>query len=69
MPIHREQDKSADLFTVMNVIQENLIRGGARVLVEQDGKRKDKAVRRVNSMVTQTEINTMLWELASQKVA
>ena len=69
MPIYREEDKANDLFTVMNVVQENLIRGGARVILEQDGKRKDKAVRRVNSMLTQTEINTMLWDLASQKVA
>lgn len=69
MPVHREEDKATDLFTVMNVVQENLIRGGARVLVEQDGKRKDKAVRRVNSLIAQTEINTMLWDLAQQKVA
>jgi len=69
MPVHRAEDKANDLFTVMNVVQENLIRGGARVILEQDGKRKDKAVRRVNSMITQTEINTMLWDLAAQKVA
>lgn len=69
MPIHRNEDTATDLFTVMNVVQENLIRGGARVILEQDGKRKDKAVRRVNSMVTQTEINTMLWDLAEKKVA
>jgi hypothetical protein len=69
MPVHRNEDTATDLFTVMNVVQENLIRGGARVIVEQDGKRKDKAIRRVNSLVSQTEINTMLWDLASQKVA
>ena len=69
MPVHREEDKATDLFTVMNVVQENLIRGGARVLVEQDGKRKDKAIRKVNSLISQTEINTMLWNLAEQKVA
>jgi hypothetical protein len=69
MPVHRKEDDATDLFTVMNVIQENLIRGGARVLVEQDGKRKDMAIRRVNSLITQTEINTMLWDLAEQKVA
>jgi hypothetical protein len=70
IPVHRDDDRAADLFTVMNVIQENLIRGGARVLIETaDGKKKDKAVRRVNSLVAQTDINTMLWELASQKAA
>jgi len=69
MPIYRTEDQATDLFTVMNVVQENLIRGGARVLVEQDGKRKDKAIRKVNSLVSQTDINTMLWNLAEQRVA
>lgn len=69
LPINRDEDKAQDLFTVMNVIQENLIRGGARVIIEQDGKRKDRAIRRVNSLVSQTDINTMLWNLAEQRVA
>lgn len=69
MPVHRSEDVSNDLFTVMNVIQENLIRGGARVVLESDGKVKDKAVRRVNSLNTQTEINTMLWNMAEALVA
>jgi len=69
MPTHRPEDNSLDLFTVLNVVQENLIRGGARVTVEQNGTTKNKAVRRVNSMISQTEINTMLWNLAEQKVA
>lgn len=69
VPSHRSEDTAQDLFTVMNVIQENLIRGGARVIIEQDGKRKDKAIRRVNSLTTQTEINTMLWDMAEARVA
>lgn len=68
VPVQREEDKANDLFTVMNVVQEALIRGGARVLVEQDGKRKDKAIRRVNGLTTQTEINTMLWNLAEESL-
>lgn len=70
MPIYRSEDRKLDLFTVMNVVQENLIRGGARVLIQdENGNRKDRAVRRVNSLVAQTEINTMLWELAEQRAA
>lgn len=69
VPSHRLEDTAQDLFTVMNVIQENLIRGGARVIIEQDGKRKDKAIRKVNSLTTQTEINTMLWDMAEARVA
>lgn len=69
LPIHREEDKAQDLFTVMNVVQENLIRGGARVTILQGETQKDKAVRRINSMIGQMELNNMLWNLAEQKVA
>lgn len=70
VPSYRREDEEQDLFTVMNVVQENLIRGGARVIIEdQNGKRKSKSVRRVNSLISQTEINTMLWDLAEQRVA
>jgi len=69
MPTHREEDNASDLFTVMNVIQENLIRGGAKVLIEKDNKPVARAVRKINSLVSQTEINTMLWNLAEQRMA
>ena len=69
VPVQRSEDKGDDLFTVMNVVQEALIRGGARVLIEQAGQRKDKAIRKVRGMLSQTEINTMLWNLAEQKIA
>jgi hypothetical protein len=69
VPVQRDEDKQNDLFTVMNVVQEALIRGGARVLVEENGQRKDKAIRRVRGLATQTEINTMLWNLAEQSMA
>jgi hypothetical protein len=69
MPTHREEDNASDLFTVMNVIQENLIRGGAKVLIEKDNKPVARAVRKINSLVSQTEINTMLWILAEQTLA
>ena len=69
LPVHREEDKAQDLFTVMNVVQENLIRGGARVTILEGETQKNKAVRRINSMVGQMELNNMLWNLAEQKVA
>ena len=68
VPVQRIEDQENDLFTVMNVVQEALIRGGARVMIEQDGQRKNKAIRRVNGLTTQTEINTMLWDLAEQRM-
>lgn len=68
IPVQRNEDQANDLFTVMNVIQEALIRGGARVSVEQNGQRKNKAIRKVNSLTAQTDINTMLWNLAEQRM-
>lgn len=67
--VHRQEDKPTDLFTVMNVIQENLIRGGARFIVEKDGQPKQKTLRKVNSIQTQTDINQGLWGFAMQLVA
>jgi hypothetical protein len=69
MSINRNEDNSADVFTVMNVIQENLIRGGAKVLVEKDGKRSNRTLRGINSIQTQTALNVALWDMAEAKVA
>jgi hypothetical protein len=69
VPVHRPQDMNLDLFTVMNVVQENLIRGGASAVVEKDGKTSNRTIRKVNSLVTQTEINAMLWNLAERMAA
>lgn len=68
VPVQREEDNKTDLFTVMNVVQEALIRGGARVTIEKDGNKSVKAVRKVNSLTSQTEINVMLWDLAEQRM-
>jgi hypothetical protein len=68
-PTYRTEDTAQDLFTVMNVVQENLIRGGAKVLIDKNGDKKLQAVRRVNSINTQMEINTTLWEMAERMVA
>jgi hypothetical protein len=62
--INRPEDKPTDLFTVMNVIQEGLIRGGAKVIVENDGQAKAKTLRKVSSIATQTYINQGVWKAA-----
>lgn len=67
--INRDEDTKLDLFTVMNVIQENLIRGGANVIVEKDNKTKQKTLRAVNSIHTQTRINVEVWDNAYKLVA
>lgn len=70
MPVHRSEDKALDLFTIMNVVQENLIRGGASALIKKDdGSTKYQAIRKATSMNSQMTINTKLWEMAERLVA
>jgi hypothetical protein len=69
MRVNRSEDSELDLFTVMNVIQENLIRGGAVLTVERENKTKQKTLRAVNSIHTQTKINTAVWDNAFKLVA
>ncbi len=57
---HRPQDCEDDLWTIFNVVQENLLKGG--VNVSKNGKiRKSK---KVNSISRQVKINQDLWKLA-----
>lgn len=69
MPIKRKEDAALDVFTVMNVVQENLIRGGATAQYTKDGKTNNKAVRKLQSIQAQTEINVQLWEMAEALAA
>jgi hypothetical protein len=68
-PIYRQDDTPMDVFTVMNVIQESLIRGGASVTVLKDNQLKTRRLRKVKSISTQTKINTELWDMAQQLAA
>jgi len=57
----RVEDNSNDLWTVFNVVQEKLIRGGIKL---QSGRYS----RPINNFVNDNSINTKLWELAEQYV-
>ena len=57
----RVEDNSDDLWTVFNVVQEKLIRGGIKL---QSGRYS----RPINNFVNDNNINTKLWELAEQYV-
>ena len=57
---HRPQDCNTDLWTIFNVVQENLLKGG--ITVESNGKiRKSKEVTSIPKRIT---INQELWRLA-----
>ena len=57
----RVEDNSDDLWTVFNVVQEKLIRGGIKL---QSGRYS----RPINNFVNDNNINTKLWELAEQYI-
>jgi hypothetical protein len=58
----REMDKSDDLWTTFNVIQENLIRGGIPYYNHVDNTRN--TTREIRSVTENNRLNTQLWNLA-----
>lgn len=62
----RGEDQATDVFTTMNVIQENLIRSTGLVSVtEKNGERRERKVRALKSIDTIKRVNLGLWELAA----
>ena len=57
----RIEDYSNDLWTVFNVVQEKLIRGG----IQLPSKRHSRPI---NNFVNDNDINTKLWQLAEQYI-
>lgn len=71
-PIHlltprRYNDRSQNLFNAFNVAQENLIRGGIRVIKrDKEGNLKRSRTRAVGSIDANLKINKGLWNLAEK---
>ncbi len=63
---HRFEDSKNDLYTVLNVIQENLLRGNI-CGINKDTKRKFTS-KEITSISKDTEVNKGLWEIA-EKIA
>jgi hypothetical protein len=63
LTIRRQEDRKDDLFTTMNVIQENLIKGGISAR-GKDGKRK--TVRAVNGIDQNVKVNKLIWSFAEE---
>lgn len=63
LTIRRYDDRKDDLFTTMNVIQENLIKGGISAR-GKDGKRK--TVRAVNGIDQNVKVNKLIWSFAEE---
>ena len=62
MPV-REEDKGDDLWTVFNVCQEKMIKGGFQSTSKNDKVRKQ---RKITSIKKDVEYNQRLWEIATR---
>ena len=61
---HREEDTKDDLYTVLNVIQENLLRGNIKGMNKQSGRAfTSKAI---TSITKDVDINQGLWDIAER---
>jgi len=61
---HREEDHKDDLYTVLNIIQENLIRGNISGLNKESGRRFTS--KEIKSIATDTYVNKGVWEIAER---
>ena len=63
----RSADRSNDLFTVFNVVQENIIKGGIRFSSKNDdGIFERNKVRAITSIDANIKINKGLWSLSEK---
>jgi hypothetical protein len=63
LTVRRGADSSPDLWTTLNVVQENLLRGGQRYT---DGNGRNGTTRAVRAIDTTTALNVGLWQLTEQ---
>ena len=61
---HRDEDTKDDLYTVLNVIQENLLRGNISGINKETGRAFTS--REVTSISRDVEVNQGLWDLAER---
>jgi len=61
---HREADERDDLYTVMNVVQENLIRGNLSGVNTETGRRFTS--KEITSITKDVDVNQGLWDLAER---
>lgn len=62
--VRRSADESNDLWTVMNVVQENIIQGGIEY-VREGGKHKKGTTKSIRHLQRNVDVNRELWKLTS----
>ena len=61
---HRIEDENDDLYTILNIIQENLLRGNVSGYNKETGRRFTS--KEITSIAKDIDINQGLWELAER---
>ena len=61
---HRDEDSNSDLYTVLNVIQENLLRGNISGTNKETGRRFTS--REITSISKDVDVNQGLWDIAER---
>jgi hypothetical protein len=61
---HREEDAKDDLYTVLNTIQENLLRGNVSGVNKESGRRFTS--KEITSISKDVEVNQGLWDIAER---
>lgn len=70
LSVRRHDDRASDLWTTMNVVQENVIRGGQRGRITgSNGRRRNATVRAVTGIDQNKVLNRALWTLTEQMAA
>lgn len=68
--VKRSDDTKSDLWTVMNRVQENALRGGLRYqTLKSDGDIRNSTARRINSIDRSIEMNRLVWDVATEILA
>lgn len=60
----READEGSDLWTIFNVVQENLLKGGAKYIVNNEKGMQNRSLRKVSSLTRSIDINQNMFALA-----
>ncbi len=66
LTVRRPQDAHDDLYTLLNKVQENLLRGG---LSRRAPSGRLTRTRRITSIKQDVRLNSQLWDLATEALA
>lgn len=69
LEVRRSEDNGNDLFTVLNVVQENILQGNLKVLNNNGLTPTIRKMRKVKSLSRSTEINQLVWDSANELIA